>query len=338
MTTHKSEDYKLSAVQYYLVEDVSQVGTCKIFNCSPRSLMRWVEQYESQNNIKRHNRKPIAYKVHKEHVKYLLDEIKKNKTITMNDLLVKLKKKFKDLSLSRYHVSRIMNDNNITLKITHVRHEPTKRFGKDINISEQLKNYYAKIKKYNLDDIICIDETSINALQVRHHCYNELGKRCTIKTQSQDVFKKYTAIFAISTKGVIGWKLYDKGGIDSNRLKEFLEENITTKYKNKLIILDNASSHRNATIKEIVNKNNELLHSVPYQHYTNAIEQFFSVLKSHLQKMKGNKFTELNDNIRKALRLITKTIYANIFRGTYDRKECQPKQISNRWKTPKNYL
>jgi negative regulator of replication initiation len=159
-----------------------------------------------------------------------------------------------------------------------------------------------------------------------------LGKRCTIKTQSQEVFKKYTAIFAISTKGVIGWKLYDKGGI--NRLKEFLEENITNKYKNKLVILDNASSHRNATIKEIVNKNNELLHSVPYQHYTNAIEQFFSVLKSHMQKMKGNKFNELNENIRKSVKLITKTIYANIFRGTYDRKEYQPKQISNRWKTP----
>lgn len=123
-----------------------------------------------------------------------------------------------------------------------------------------------------------------------------MGKRCAIKTQSQEVFKKYTTIFAIFTKGVIGWKLYDKGGIDSNRLKEFLEENITTKYKNKLIILDNASSHRNATIKEIVNKNNELLHSVPYQHYTNAIEQFFSILKSHLQKMKENKFNELNEN------------------------------------------
>ena len=152
------------------------------------------------------------------------------------------------------------------------------------------------------------------------------------------MFKKYTAIFAISTKGVIGWKLYDKGGIDSIRLKEFLEENITTKCKNKLIILDNASSHRNATIKEIVNKNNELLHSVPYQHYTNAIEQFFSVLKSHLQKMQGNKFNELNDNIRKALKIITKTIYANIFRGTYDRKEYQPKQISNRFKPSKKYL
>jgi hypothetical protein len=32
----------------------------------------------------------------------------------------------------------------------------------------------------------------------------------------------------------------------STRLVNFLEKFITTKYRNKLIILDNASSHRNA--------------------------------------------------------------------------------------------
>ena len=36
------------------------------------------------------------------------------------------------------------------------------------------------------------------------------GKRCVIKTQSQEVFKKYTGIFAVSTKGVLGWELYEK--------------------------------------------------------------------------------------------------------------------------------
>jgi len=70
----------------------------------------------------------------------------------------------------------------------------------------------------------------------------------------------------------------DKGGIDSNRLYDFLQEHITTKFKNKLIILDNASSHRNAKIKELVNKHNNLLYSVPYQHFTNSIENFFSML------------------------------------------------------------
>ena len=48
--------------------------------------MRWFEKYEKKGEIKRENRKPVAYKVHKEHVKFLLDEINKNKTITMTEL------------------------------------------------------------------------------------------------------------------------------------------------------------------------------------------------------------------------------------------------------------
>ena len=32
--TYKSNDYKLSAVNYYLVEDKTQEEVCKIFKCS----------------------------------------------------------------------------------------------------------------------------------------------------------------------------------------------------------------------------------------------------------------------------------------------------------------
>ena len=58
MTNHKSEDYKLTGVEYYLIEDKSQEEVCKIFNCKPRSLMRWVDKYQETGNVERHNRKP----------------------------------------------------------------------------------------------------------------------------------------------------------------------------------------------------------------------------------------------------------------------------------------
>jgi len=192
-------------------------------------------------------------------VKYILEEIKKNKTITMEDLLVKVKEKYSSFDISQRHLGRVIKDNNITLKITHVRHEPTKRFGKDIDINKKIKEFYEEVKKYKLEDIICIDETSVKSLQKINHCYNEIGKRCVIKTQSQEVFKKYTGIFAVSTKGVLGWELYEKSGINTDRLYEFLETHITNKYKNKLIILDNACSHRNERIKELVNKHNKMM-------------------------------------------------------------------------------
>lgn len=61
--------------------------------------------------------------------------------------------------------------------------------------------------------------------------------------------------------------------------------------------MDNASSHRNQKIKDLVNKDNEILYSVPYQHFTNTIENWFSVLKSKLQKKKGLIYNHLQSNI-----------------------------------------
>lgn len=335
MPKHKSEDYKLLAVQHYLEQKDTQINICDLFKCSPRSLMRWVRRYKLEQSIKRHNRQPIAYKVKKIHVKFILDEINKNKTITIQDLLTKLKDKFKDLDISITHLHRIIKNNHISLKITKLRHEPIKRFGKDINIHKQIQDFYDNVKQYNINDMICIDETSINALQVRHHCYSEKGKRCVIKTNSQEVFKKYTAIFAISIVGVIGYTLYEKGGIDSNRLVEFLETFITNKYKNKLIILDNASSHRNDDVKRTITKHNKLLYSVPYQHYTNAIEMFFSMLKSKLQKKIGLTYSELNQNIKDIVKTIPTSYYTNILKGTYNRSHYMKKKIIRKYKNYK---
>ena len=47
MTKHKSEDYKISAVKYYLQKH-TQKETYNIFGCSQRSLMRWVDRYNKE--------------------------------------------------------------------------------------------------------------------------------------------------------------------------------------------------------------------------------------------------------------------------------------------------
>ena len=299
--------------------------------------MRWVERYKKNGNVDIYYRKPVAYKVKKEYVDFLLQELKKNKTITIEDLLYLLKNKYPDVDLNKSHINRIIKDNNITLKITRIRHEAVKRFGKDIDINANIKKFYDEIKKYKIEDIICIDETSIKSLQKRHHCYSEKGKRCVIKTQSQEVFKKYTGIFAISVDGVIEWDLYEKGGINTDRLIEFLEKNITSKLRNKLIILDNASSHRNERIKELVNKHNNILYAVPYQHFTNSIENYFSMLKSRLQKLDGLTHLKLKENIENVISKIPKEKYINIFKGAYERPEKYIPKNKTR-KIKKNYL
>ena len=112
MPTHKSNDYKLTAVQYYLVEDKTQEDVCKIFKCSPRSLIRWVERYKKDGNVDIHYRKPVAYKVKKEFVNFLVDEINKNKTITLQELHQKLKDKYKNADISTMQQREYPKSNN----------------------------------------------------------------------------------------------------------------------------------------------------------------------------------------------------------------------------------
>jgi transposase len=54
MSKHKSEDYKIIAVKYYLENNTNYTKTCDIFKFSERSLKRWIERYkelEKNNNI-----------------------------------------------------------------------------------------------------------------------------------------------------------------------------------------------------------------------------------------------------------------------------------------------
>ena len=107
----------------------------------------------------------------------------------MDELLANLKTKYSDLTLSRVHLGRVVRDINITLKQTRLRHVPKTRYKKPIVIKNQIKEFYSKVKQYSLDDIICIDETSLNSFMIRRKCYEELGKRCVVKTESQEVSK-----------------------------------------------------------------------------------------------------------------------------------------------------
>ena len=47
----------------------------------------------------------------------------------------------------------------------------------------------------NIDNIICIDETSLNSFMIRRKCYEELGKRGVVKTESIQKIYWYICYF-----------------------------------------------------------------------------------------------------------------------------------------------
>ena len=73
-----------------------------------------------------------------------------------------------------------------------------------------------------------------------------------------------------------------------------------------------------------MNKHNNILYAVPYQHFTNSIENYFSMLKSRLQKLDELTHEKLKENIEKVIKDIPKEKYV--------------KKQSNRTRKLKNYL
>ena len=63
-------------------------------------------------------------------------------------------------------------------------------------------------------------------------------------SNNNNIFKKYTLLSAISSIGVVEYKLYEQGGMTTERFIEFLDEFIVDEYRNHLIIVDNAGAHR----------------------------------------------------------------------------------------------
>lgn len=147
----------------------------------------------------------------------------------------------------------------------------------------------------------------------------KLGKRCVKKTKDNKVFIKFTLVCAINSKGVLGWTLYETGGITENRMSDFINKFIKNKCKNNLIIIDNGGAHKNECVKETIKEtNNSLLYSVSYRPKTNAIESWFSLFKHYFKHHDtAISFPNLKKSVQESIRKIPAKSYLNYMKYAY---------------------
>jgi transposase len=322
--THKSEDYKISAVKYYLKNKDNIRKTCKIFDCKKSTLQRWIKRYKTSKNIKRKNRKSISYKITKPQVNTALELLKQNEQLTMNELVVDMKNKYPTFDITPQHLGQVIRDNNKTRKRTRHEHFPKERYKKPIEKANEMNNFFTEVRKFPINKIICLDETSVGSALKPTYSRCNLGKRCIIKTSNQFVFRKFTLLVAINNSKYVGKEMYEKGGMTKERLLEFLEKYIFPKYKDHLIILDNAGSHNNELIKNAITKSgNHYLFAVPYTPRSNLpIEAYFNQIKTYLKKDRNvENYQELEKNVNKAIEKVKPENYKNYFEYAYNIKE-----------------
>jgi len=333
-----SSDYKLSAIKHYEQSD-NLTETCRVFHCYRKTLKLWYDKYKATGSLTRKNREQGSYKVKKELVQYAIKRIREKPDIFIKDLLEEVKQKYPHIPISRQHLGRILrNENKMRKRLRHI-HQPATYWGKPRDHNKEITDYLAKIQKQPIDKIIALDETAIYASLKGTYGRCSLGKRCAYKTTDNKIFKKYSLLIAINTHGIVGWKLYEEGAVNSERLTAFIAEHITPKYSDNVVIMDNAGFHKTQDVKQEIQKNNQFIYTIPYYPRSNPIENFFSQLKHYIKKESPILYSDINKVIEKSLKNIKEKNYRNYFLYAFDKDSVKNRYVKNSTlkKKPKIY-
>jgi len=336
MTKQFTPDLKLKAVNYYHKIN-NYVKVCEVFECSERSLKRWVERYDKNKNVNRKTRKLGSYKLEKQHIQFIKETLRKHSDIQMNFLQELLKSKFPKLDISRQYLSDIIRDNNITRKRATFKHFPKTYRGNIRNEKEELKEFFDVINQFKLEDIISIDETSVSTSLTHNYCRAFLGDRCIKKTTNNEVFKKYSLVVAINNKKCIASELFQNGAVNAERFNDFLKQ-ICSKVKGKLFVLDNGQIHKKESTKQIIKESgNYLVYTCPYHPRLNSIEQFFNQMKHYIKLDKPITFTALDESVKSSIEKIKQENYENYFIYAYN-KDYYKNKLNNKKYTKRRTL
>ena len=199
-----------------------------------------MKRYKQQKDIKRKKTIKKPYKITNNIKKYVLELVKKNVNITLWELSKLVNIKYK-IWLNDKTIFNILKKYKITRKRVRSKYYPEKKVGQE---KQDIKLFYKNLTKYNYKKTISLDETSIYLNMTLTYGRSKSGTRVIKKTHKYP-FKRYNLLVAIKYNKVIGWVLYEnlKGGVKKEQLIEFYNKFIKDKYKNHLILMDNARQY-----------------------------------------------------------------------------------------------
>ena len=213
-------------------------------------------------------------------------------------LMKKITRKF-NITISKTSLYEIINKLNFTRKKFKLRIIPNKDKYKN-----NIKNFKKKINKIPLDDIISIDETSIDT-----HIHPNLGwslRGTKLKKNYERSRIKYTIITAITNKRILNYKIIKRSS-NAEDFKSFLIDTLYKTNKSMYLLMDNARIHHSKVVVDYIKTtNHQIIYNVPYCPEYNPIELVFSKFKSIIRKKIINNNTNLIKNIKIAFNKITK--------------------------------
>lgn len=149
--------------------------------------------------------------------------------------------------------------------------------------SEPLRRVYrARVQQYKAEQIIAIDESACNERTGdRKYSWSRIGTPVEA-TYSMKRSKRWSLLPAMTVNGYLSYTIF-QGSITSEIIEDFLERSVLpyTTPGYSVIVLDNASIHRSARVRELCAMCEvELEYLPPYSPDYNPIKKSFKQLKS----------------------------------------------------------
>lgn len=297
-----SFDIKKLCLNHYSSNNITIYDTSALFKVSIRSFYYWKA---NKHFIKLpHNR---ISKITPTIKCYIRAYVLRIKTIDILRLINILYNKF-EVVISQSYMYDILKKLNFTYKNVHNKVICNHKSFHNKNV----RKFIYKCNSFDQNKLVSIDESSFNTLMIPTKGWYKKGHKLVKYTKSSTKRIRYSLLCAISNDKILLFKLF-KGSINSTQFCSFMSE-FNKKYKNRHIIIDNASIHKTIKVRQIMKiSSNELLFNVPYNSESNPIEMLFNQLKCYVRKDFPNNEKKLIRSIKKHLKNIPSTSLYNYF-------------------------
>jgi len=279
-----SLDLKTRVVNYYRTNRSTVRAVSTIFAVSPASVNRWVNGVH-MNSSPPPREYPSKYAIVVPLLKILLQ----------NDPACMLKIMVSKIS-SEHHINIGKSSLSEYLKsINYSRKKFRKRTITNNNTPEIKTAFKEQMMQRGYDNIISLDEVGFQLNMMPGYGRSAKGSRCTLNSTRRGHIN-YSAIFAVSTTGVVNWQLYDSA-INGEKFIDYLN-NSKQAFSNRHILMDNLRLHHSHVVLDLLAANNSVpIFTPPYSPELNPVEELFSMLKRHLRYNYVSNLTELRHHL-----------------------------------------
>lgn len=282
----------------YLIQNISKVKIANMLKITRQTLYIWSIKYKMNIINKTHvtQNQLTENKIHKNtKINNYFDDIKlyvqNNEGCNLNDIYLHINKGISKSSicnaLKKLDITRKKINNHIVCK--------------DIDKIIAERTTFVNNLNFDINNAIYLDESSFCIDLHKTYGYSFKGKEINKLIRHKHNKQRYTLLAAIDNKQIINYKIFN-GSVNSNKYLEFIKEN-NSKFKNKILLQDNARIHHAKIVKEYASKENILLKFNPaYSPEFNPIELLFNKCKIEFRKLDHS---NLINDIEFALQTIT---------------------------------